>query len=193
MSFAPIASTALPAGNPWTRILSALELKVNRQSFHTWLKPTRFSHSNGRTLFVRIPSTQFQHIGDRYADLIHEAIENQQLDVDEVRFVTLADDPAAPKSREDGGFAPLPAHSPNAPQPPRLQGFARRLPDPHQSSAGSIGIPLRNSIACTSSKISSSVLAISLRMRPRAPLRSGHPRLTIRSSCTAASAWARRT
>ncbi len=117
MSFAPTASTVAPAGNAWTRILSALEMKVNRQSFHTWLKPTRFSHANGRTLFVRIPSAQFQHIGDRYADLIHEAIENHQLDVDEVRFVTVEDDPAAPKSREDGGFAPLPAHSPNAPQP----------------------------------------------------------------------------
>ncbi len=116
MSFAPTASTVAPVGNAWTRILTALEMKVNRQSFHTWLKPTRFSHSNGRTIFVRIPSAQFQHIGDRYADLIHEAIENHQLDVDEVRFVTADDDPAAPKSREDGGFAPLPAHSPNAPQ-----------------------------------------------------------------------------
>ncbi len=116
MSFAPTASTVAPVGNAWTRILTALEMKVNRQSFHTWLKPTRFSHSNGRVIFVRIPSAQFQHIGDRYADLIHEAIENHQLDVDEVRFVTVEDDPAAPKSREDGGFAPLPAHSPNAPQ-----------------------------------------------------------------------------
>ncbi len=127
MSFAPIASTVAPAGNAWTRILSALEVKVNRQSFHTWLKPTRFSHASGRTLFVRIPSTQFQHIGDRYADLIHEAIEHQQLDVDEVRFVTVENDPAAPKSREDGGFAPLPAHSPNAPQPNGSQGAPSSL------------------------------------------------------------------
>jgi chromosomal replication initiator protein len=97
------------------RILAALEMKVNRQSFHTWLKPTRFSHTSGRTVFVRIPSAQFQHIGDRYADLIHEAIDNLSLEVDEVRFVTVEDDPAAPKTREDGGFAPLPSHSPNAP------------------------------------------------------------------------------
>ncbi|MGI4854113.1 MAG: chromosomal replication initiator protein DnaA [Janthinobacterium lividum] len=116
MSFAPTVSTVLPMQNAWTRILGALEMKINRQSFHTWLKPTRFSHSSGRTLFVRIPSAQFQHIGDRYADLIQEAIDQQELEVDEVRFVTAEDDPSAPKTREDGGFAPVPSHSPNAPQ-----------------------------------------------------------------------------
>ena len=116
MSFAPTASTVLPMQNAWTRILGALEMKINRQSFHTWLKPTRFSHANERTLFVRIPSAQFQHIGDRYADLIQEAIDQQQLEVDEVRFVTAENDPAAPRTREDGGFAPLSSHSPNAPQ-----------------------------------------------------------------------------
>ncbi len=99
----------------WASILGALEVKVNRQSFHTWLRPTRFSHSNGRVLYVRIPSASFQHIGDRYADLIHEAIDKEQLPVDEVRFVTAENDPSQPKTREDGGFAPLPSHSPNAP------------------------------------------------------------------------------
>src|ERR1700760_2678187 len=89
MSFGPTASTVTTPQNAWTRILGALEMKVNRQSFHTWLKPTRFSHANGRTLYVRIPSQQFQHIGDRYADLIQEAIDNLTLEVDDVRFVTV--------------------------------------------------------------------------------------------------------
>jgi hypothetical protein len=44
MSFAPTATAIL---NPWVRILGALEKKVNRQSFDTWLKPTRYSHSSG--------------------------------------------------------------------------------------------------------------------------------------------------
>lgn len=113
MSFAPTAATVL---NDWVRIQGALEMKVNRQSFHTWLKPTRFSHLNGRVLYVRIPSAQFEHIGDRYYDLIHEAIDNMSLEVDEVRFVTAETDPSVPKTREDGGFAPASSHSPNAPQ-----------------------------------------------------------------------------
>ena len=99
----------------WASILSALEVKVNRQSFHTWLKPTRFSFASGRVIYVRIPSATFQHIGDRYADLIQEAIDKGQLQVDEVRFVTAEHDPSEPRTREDGGFAPLPSHSPNAP------------------------------------------------------------------------------
>ena len=67
MSFVPVPAAVL---NQWVRILGALEKKINRQSFETWLKPTRFSHISGRTLHVRIPSEEFQHIGDRYGDLI---------------------------------------------------------------------------------------------------------------------------
>ena len=112
MSFAPTATAVV---NYWVRILAALEKKINRQSFDTWLKPTRFSHVNGKTLFVRIPSAEFQHIGDRYADLIQEAIDNLQLEIETVTFQTPEQDSNAPKMREDGGFAPLPSHSPNAP------------------------------------------------------------------------------
>ena len=112
MSFAPTATAVL---NYWVRILAALEKKINRQSFDTWLKPTRFSHVNGKTLFVRVPSAEFQHIGQKYADLIQEAIDNLNLEIETVTFQTPAQDPTVPKLREDGGFAPLPTHSPNAP------------------------------------------------------------------------------
>jgi chromosomal replication initiator protein len=107
MSFVPTASAVL---NHWVRILGALEKKINRQSFETWLKPTRFARVTETTLFVRIPSAQFRHIGDKYADLIEEAIEKLELDVDKVVFETAEEDPAAPRIREDGGFAPVPSH-----------------------------------------------------------------------------------
>jgi chromosomal replication initiator protein len=113
MSFVPTATAVL---NSWVRILAALEKKINRQSFETWLKPTRFSHISGKTLYVRIPSADFQHIGDRYADLIQEAIDNLGLEIETVTFTTPQQDPSAPKVREDGGFAPVPSHSPNAPK-----------------------------------------------------------------------------
>src|ERR1700748_3161564 len=123
MSFVPTATAVL---NYWVRILAALEKKINRQSYETWLKPTRFSHLEGKKLFVRIPSTDFQHIGDRYADLIQEAIDNLGLDVETVTFTTPEQDPRAPKVREDGGFAPLPSHSPNAPRTSNAQGSQSR-------------------------------------------------------------------
>jgi chromosomal replication initiator protein len=112
MSFATTPATVL---NPWLQILSSLEKKVIRQSFETWLKPTRFSHIAGRTLYVRVPSPEFQHIGDKYADLIQEAIDLQGLDLDDVSFVTTEEDPSIPPQRRDGGFAPVPAHAPTAP------------------------------------------------------------------------------
>jgi chromosomal replication initiator protein len=112
MAFAISPASAL---NPWLQILAALEKKVIRQSFETWLKPTRFSHASGRILFVRVPSKEFQHIGDKYGDLIQEAIDLQSLEFDDVQFVTVEEDPSMPPQRKDGGFGPLPAHAPSAP------------------------------------------------------------------------------
>jgi len=134
MSFVPTATAVL---NYWVRILAALEKKINRQSYETWLKPTRFSHLEGKKLFVRIPSSDFQHIGDRYADLIQEAIDNLALDIDTVTFTTPEHDPRGPKVREDGGFAPVPSHSQNAPSQQRRPGTltqgAPAAPAPEQS------------------------------------------------------------
>jgi chromosomal replication initiator protein len=114
MAFAISPASAL---NPWLQILSALEKKVIRQSFETWLKPTRYSHAAGRTLYVRVPSPEFQHIGDKYGDLIQEAIDLGSLEFDDVCFVTAEEDPSIPPQRKDGGFGPVPAHAPTAPAP----------------------------------------------------------------------------
>jgi hypothetical protein len=52
MSFVPTATAVL---NYWVRILAALEKKINRQSFETWLKPTRFSHIRARPCTSAFP------------------------------------------------------------------------------------------------------------------------------------------
>ena len=109
------AVSPAPVLNPWLQILSAMEKKVMRQSFETWLKPTRYSHATGRTLYVRVPTPEFQHIGDKYGDLIQEAIDLQGLEFDDVSFVTAEEDPSIPPQRKDGGFGPVPAHAPTAP------------------------------------------------------------------------------
>src|SRR3974390_1058131 len=99
-----VPSTNLPP-NPWVRILDALEKKINRHSYDTWLKPTRYSHANGGVLFIRVPTAEFRHVGDKYADLIQEAIDNLGLDYADVKFVTPDDDPAATPVRHDGGLS----------------------------------------------------------------------------------------
>jgi len=91
--------------NPWVRILDALEKKINRHSYDTWLKPTRYSHSSEGVLFVRVPTAEFRHVGDKYADLIQEAIDNLGLDFRDVRFVTAEDDPSNMPIRHNGGLS----------------------------------------------------------------------------------------
>jgi len=76
-----------PSPNPWVLVLDALQKKINRHSYETWLKPTRFSHSAGPTLFVKVPNPDFCHIGEKYGDLISEAIENLGLEYQDVEFV----------------------------------------------------------------------------------------------------------
>ena len=80
MSVSPVVNTP----NPWVLILDALERKVNRHSYETWLKPTRFSHSSDGTLFIRVPAPEFRHVGDKYSDLISEAIDVLGMDFQDV-------------------------------------------------------------------------------------------------------------
>jgi chromosomal replication initiator protein len=95
--------------NPWVRVLDALEKKVNRHSYDTWLKPTRYSHASNKILFVRIPTAEFRHVGDKYADLIQEALDNLGLGYEDVKFVTADDDPSNTPIRHNGGLS---VHSP---------------------------------------------------------------------------------
>ena len=96
------------------QILEALEKKINRHSYDTWLKPTRYSHVKDGKLFVRVPTMEFRHIGEKYADLIQEAIEALHLGLDDVEFITpeqqQPSNAAAPRVRHDGGFAPQAAN-----------------------------------------------------------------------------------
>ena len=102
--------------NPWARILDALEKKVNRHSYDTWLKPTRYSHASNGILFVRIPTAEFRHVGDKYADLIQEAVDNLGLGYEDVKFVTAEDDPSNTPIRHNGGLS---AHSPSSGMSPQ--------------------------------------------------------------------------
>src|SRR5271155_4468425 len=117
-----LSSSAI-SPNPWARILDALEKKVNRHSYDTWLKPTRYSHASNKILFVRIPTAEFRHVGDKYADLIQEALDNLGLGYEDVKFVTADDDPSNTPIRHNGGLS---VHSPTG-------------SSSHGSAAGSAG------------------------------------------------------
>jgi chromosomal replication initiator protein len=103
-------TSATASANPWARILDALEKKVNRHSYDTWLKPTRYSHSENGKLFVTVPTAEFRHVGERYADLIAEAIENLGLEIQDVEFIAAEQPAPAPAHVE----VPAPAPAPTA-------------------------------------------------------------------------------
>ena len=105
LSTATVSATA----NPWLQILAALEKKISRHSYDTWLKPTRFSHANSSVIFVRVPTPEFRHIGEKFGDLIQEAMDTLALEYQDVKFITAEEDPSAPPVRPDGGFAPVSA------------------------------------------------------------------------------------
>ena len=100
-----------PAANPWSCILTTLEKKINRYSYDTWLKPTCYSHSSGGVLFVCVPTAEFRQIGEKYNDLIMEALDNLGLDYQDVQFVVPDDDPAAaPPHQAPSAHAAAVAH-----------------------------------------------------------------------------------
>ena len=52
-----------------------------------------------------IPTAEFRHVGDKYADLIQEAVDNLGLGYEDVKFVTAEDDPSNTPIRHDGGLS----------------------------------------------------------------------------------------
>ena len=60
---------------------------------------------------MRIPTAEFRHVSDKYADLIQEAVDNLGLGYEDVKFVTAEDDPSNTLIRHNGGLS---AHSPSA-------------------------------------------------------------------------------
>src|SRR5215831_18243423 len=122
MSLPAATVTVTATANPWLRILGALEKKITRHSYDTWLKPTRFSHINGNIIFVRVPNVEFRQLGEKFGDLIQEAMDTLAPEYQDVKFITAEEDPTAPPVRPDGGFAPVSASGTSAP-PSKQQRF----------------------------------------------------------------------
>src|SRR3989449_178731 len=87
--------------NLWDRILTSLQLKINRQSFNTWLKPTQQLAFAEGTLHVEVPSLLFADwISRNYMPLIQESV--REIEGGELRLHFT--------SRQPGGSArPAPA------------------------------------------------------------------------------------
>ena len=76
------------SGNVWNQILSRIETKVNRHSFHTWFKPTVFVEDAAQTITVRVPNHLFRDwLTKHYAGVISEAVTEVERDGMQIAFV----------------------------------------------------------------------------------------------------------
>jgi hypothetical protein len=79
----------LPFGNEWQQILDDIKSSLAKQSFDTWLKPTRFVGLTNSILRVCVPSSEFKFINEKYAVEINQAIQDLGLDVATVECLTI--------------------------------------------------------------------------------------------------------
>ena len=75
-------------GNVWNQVLSRIETKVDRYSFHTWFEPTAFIKDAGQTVTVRVPNVLFRDwLNKHYTDVIAEAVNEIKRDGMQVSFI----------------------------------------------------------------------------------------------------------
>jgi len=79
----------MSASNIWEQVLERIESKINRHSFYTWFKPTRFVAEDGRTLKVRVPNGLVRDwLTKHYSAVIAEALAEVDLAGLAFEFVT---------------------------------------------------------------------------------------------------------
>ena len=91
--------------NVWEQILARIESKVNRHSYHTWFRPTRFLEDTGQTVTVQVPNELFRNwLTKHYAGIIGEATGELQRQGTKIAFVTerSEDDMICQRMREYG-------------------------------------------------------------------------------------------
>ena len=87
--------------NVWQEVLSILKTEVNPQTYQTWLRPTRYSHVAGTTLFVRVPNREFQEwIQEHFGVMIQAAIGRLSRGVEEISY--LMEEPVERKAAGNG-------------------------------------------------------------------------------------------
>jgi hypothetical protein len=76
----------------WRSILDELQPPhINPHSYDIWLRPTHGLGVSRGTLYVRVPTAEFVHIGERYGELIQGAISSSRIQLRDVQFVVIDD------------------------------------------------------------------------------------------------------
>jgi chromosomal replication initiator protein len=89
--------SANPNDNPATwweqRILPALEKRINRPSFNTWLRPTTCLRLDATTCEIAVPDDVFCYwLEEYYMNVLRDEIEQQAGRQLEITFIVLVDE-----------------------------------------------------------------------------------------------------
>src|SRR5262244_10025 len=73
--------------NVWDAVLSAIEKRINHESFTTWFKPITFIGKEGVTIRLGVPDRVFEDwILNNYRDVIDESLEEASLSGYSINF-----------------------------------------------------------------------------------------------------------
>lgn len=124
--------------NIWESVLSAVEKRVNHESFTTWFKPTSFLELDGSTLRVKVPDRVFEDwILNNYSDILEESLEEVGIPGCSVTFEALSNtESVAPNTPNRVSASPERSEQANSYQPP-----ARTLAAPSRQYFSTATVP----------------------------------------------------
>jgi len=85
-----VAVDPVLAKSKWQVIFGDLEKTVLNSSLETWFKPARPVDLRGTTLYMRVPSPEFQHLD--VSEHIQAAVKRPNLDITDVKFIVRPDE-----------------------------------------------------------------------------------------------------
>ncbi len=116
--------------NIWDSVLSAIEKRVNHESFTTWFKPISFLGNDHKTIRLRVPDRVFEDwILNNYREVLEESLEEADLAGRLVLFEVISN-----SEMQEGRS--IPKFNLNGAGEPRTQSASATRVSTHQSYSG---------------------------------------------------------
>src|SRR5438105_2044612 len=84
----------------WESVLSAVEKRINHESFTTWFRPITFMNSDPSTIYLKVPDRVFEDwILNNYRDVLEESLQEADLAGREISFEVASGKVEQPQER----------------------------------------------------------------------------------------------
>jgi chromosomal replication initiator protein len=115
------AKSMSPDETNWEALLTALQKRVNHESYNTWFRPITFDRFDEKTIRVQVPDRVFEDwILNNYRDVLDDSLEEASLGGFEIQFevcLSPSGEMADPKGPSQADHAPLLGSPPYASPP----------------------------------------------------------------------------